>query len=466
MAKAEALHYLEDHFEDFVQALIDLARIPSVSFPGYDPEPLDHSADQLFDSLSKLGAETKKLRCKNSPPYILAEWITHPSLPTVLLYAHHDVQPPMREEVWISPPFDPTRRDGRLYGRGVADDKAGVFVHIGSISSILQSDGKLPVNVKVLIEGEEEIGSPHLESFLREHLKSLSCDVMILTDLMNYDTGVPSLTTSLRGMVVKQVEIKIGRNPLHSGLWGGPIYDPISALAKIIAGLTDEQGDLDLPEWKEKIPESIDEEKRSFSKLRMEESVFKKQAGLLETVSLRANKEGILKKLWREPNLVANAIQSGEKGKAGNVIMESAWCRLGVRIAPGLRASEISRSLNKKIRALNKWKLPLHIEEEAIVEAWRTPSDHPIFVLAMESLKFGYRREPVLIGCGATIPFAGILGKAMEQVPALLVGIEDPYTNAHAENESLHLGDFKKAIRSQIDFFYRLAEKKDIFNVR
>jgi acetylornithine deacetylase/succinyl-diaminopimelate desuccinylase-like protein len=438
----------------------NLARSPSVSFSGYDPENVKRSAQATADWLRGSGLTTVEIwELPGTFPCVFAEWKSIAvDAPTLLLYAHYDVQPPMRAELWKSPPFEPTERDGRLYGRGTADDKAGIAVHAASIAAWLQTAGTLPVNVKVLIEGEEEIGSPNLSAYLHHYKDRLACDFMVLTDLSNYDVGKPSLTTSLRGLITLDITVAGLKSPLHSGMWGGPIPDPVAGLCKMLATLTDADGRVAVPGLLEQVVPPTAEERADFEALGMTEEIFREQAGILEGVSLFGNASELLAKTWREPSFSINAVEAGLRKSAGNVLLDSAWARIGLRLAPGMDPESCTRIVLEHLRKVCPWGLRLEAVPEQGAKPWKTRPDHPVFEVAKKSLTAGYGNEAVCIGCGGTIPFVDQFTDILGDVPALLVGIEDPYTNAHSENESLHLGDFDKAVRSQIRFMADLAE--------
>jgi acetylornithine deacetylase/succinyl-diaminopimelate desuccinylase-like protein len=454
-----ALDRYESEKRAHLDDLIALTRIPSVSFDGFPPGEVVRSAEMVKGILERAGFENVSLmRIPGTHPYVYADWLKAPGAPTVLLYAHHDVQPPMRDELWKSPVWEPTERNGRLFARGIADDKAGVLIHAASAASWLRAAGSLPVNVKVIIEGEEEIGSTHLEAFLSAHAEQLRADCVVLTDCSNYDTGVPSLTTTLRGLISMEVEVAALDHPLHSGMWGGPIPDPIMALSKILARLVDDEGRVAVPGiWDDVVPPRPDE-MEDLRKLGMDDATFRKQAGIGPGVKLFAEGEGLLAKMWREPSLAVNSIQSGGRKVAGNVIMDSAWARIGLRLVPDMDPAKATRQLAEHIKSLCPWGLEVKVTPEQGANPWITKSDHPVFSVAKKSLGRGYGKPAVLIGCGGTIPFVDSFTKALGNIPALLVGIEDPYTNAHSENESLEVEDFHRSVRSQIHFFADLAE--------
>ncbi len=447
------------NFDSFLNQLKDLTRIPSCSWEGFDPVHLEESAQKVASLMLDSGLENVEiLRIPGVHPYIYGDWLhAGNDKPTILLYAHHDVQPPMREELWKTPVYEPTIIGDRIYARGIADDKAGILVHLASVASWLKSDGKIPVNVKVIIEGEEEIGSAHLMQFLGQYSAKMQADVMVLADVGNYDTGIPSLTVSLRGLVTLQVEVKVMDHPLHSGLYGGPIPDPTLALSKILAGLVDDQGLLTIPELYKNVKPLTATEKAMMTSLGMTKSVFRDQAALEPTVDIFGEGYEILEKMWRQPSLVVNSIESGSRKAAGNVIMDSVWVKLGLRTSASISRDQALDLLKKRILELKPWNVSISFTEEKRGDYWMTDSSHPYFEAARQALVKGYGKEPVYIGSGGSIPFAGPFSEALGNVPALLTGIEDPYTNAHSENESLHLGDFKKAIISQIFLFEELA---------
>ncbi|HKP94584.1 MAG TPA: M20/M25/M40 family metallo-hydrolase [Fibrobacteria bacterium] len=438
--------------------LIRLTKIPSVSFDGFDPREVERSAECAKGILEAAGFEhVEIMRVPGTHPYVYGDWLKRPGAPTVLLYAHHDVQPPLREELWKTPPFEAVEKDGRLFARGIADDKAGVIIHAASVAAWLRTSGSLPVNVKVIIEGEEEIGSTHLGAFLEKYRDRLRADCVVLTDCSNFDTGLPSLTTTLRGLISMDVTVTALDHPLHSGMWGGPVPDPVQGLAKILAKLSDESGRVAVPGiWDDVVPPSA-AEMEDMRKLGMQDGVFREQAGIGPGVELFAKGSGLLAKMWREPSIAVNSIQAGGKKIAGNVIMDSAWARVGLRLVPDMQHAKAMRLLTDFIRANCPWGLKVEVVPEQGTNPWMTKPDHPVFAVAKKSLGRGYGREAVLIGCGGTIPFVDSFTRVLGDIPALLVGIEDPYTNAHSENESLGLADFHSSVRSQIHFFADLA---------
>jgi acetylornithine deacetylase/succinyl-diaminopimelate desuccinylase-like protein len=338
--------YADAHFNEFVEKLKKLVRIPSVSFDGFPPENVRKSADAVASLLREEGLENVQiLEVPGAHPYVYGDWLHAAGKPTLLLYAHHDVQPPGREEKWNSPPFEPIVRDGRLFGRGAADDKAGVIVHTSAIASFLRVAGRLPLNVKVIVEGEEEIGSNHLETFLKKYTQLLQGDIIVLTDSGNFDTGIPTITTSLRGMVAAEVEVRVMDHPLHSGSWGGPSPDPVIALSKMLAALVDEKGRIAVPGIYDDVLPLTAVEEESIRVLNYSDEDFRKQAQILPGVELQGGPHNALKKMTRLPSIAVNAIQASSRASVANIINEAAWCKVGIRTVPNMDIRKTERQL-------------------------------------------------------------------------------------------------------------------------
>ncbi len=272
---------IDRDFPQVVERLEQLVAIPSCSFAGFDPSLVEASARATAAWLSEVGfPESRIIRLPDVLPYVLAkDHRAGPGHPTLVLYAHHDVQPPLRLEAWRTPPFVPTRIGRRLHGRGAADDKGGVAVHAASSWAWNRAAGRPPLNLTVLVEGEEEIGSHHFSQFIDAHHQELGCDALIIADLQNADTGLPSLTTSLRGLVVLELELRALRAPLHSGMWGGAVTDPVQVLCKLIASLTDEHGDLALPGLRDEVRPLSDAEIAGHALLAYDRAHIAGQAG-------------------------------------------------------------------------------------------------------------------------------------------------------------------------------------------
>jgi acetylornithine deacetylase/succinyl-diaminopimelate desuccinylase-like protein len=458
MDTRKAAAYASSRHSDFLEDLKALARIPSVSFPGFDPEQVERSARAVAALCRARGLENVSiLRLPGAHPYVYADWLHAPGKPTLLLYAHHDVQPAGRKELWKSPPFVPTVRGGRLYGRGCADDKAGAVAHTSAIASWLKTAGKLPVNVKLLIEGEEECGSDHLEPFLKKYAKKVMADAIVLTDTGNFDADTPSITVALRGIAAVDVTVRSMHHPLHSGMWGGPIPDPVQALAKMIASCTDAKGRMAIPGVFKGLRKPGRDAQASLKRLKYPEKVFRAQSGLNKDAELLVAPKDILRSNWYEPSFSVNAIQASSRRDCANIINESAWCHMGIRLAPGMDARRTLAALKSHLKRNAPWGVSVEFSGGDASPAWTTDTDAPAFAAARRALEKGYGRKSVDMGCGGSIPFVGPFAKALKGAPALLIGVEDPLSNPHSENESLHLGMFKKAVASAVHLYAEIA---------
>lgn len=438
----------------YIEALKSLVRIPSISFDNFDKQHVLDSANAVKDMFQKAGYTNIQFLTPASGRHsVYAESLTSPHKPTILLYAHHDVQPPMREALWNSKPFEPVQKGDRLYGRGTADDKAGIIIHMAAAEQVRQLLGNDGPNLKFIIEGEEESGSAGFADILKDNAELLKCDAVIIADLGNFAKGTPSITTTLRGMSAVSVVLNTAKAPLHSGSWSGPLPDPIQALCRMITSLTDAEGNILIPHFEDGLIPPTAEELKSYKSLGMTEKIFRNDGGVLDGVKLNVPEDEILLSLWRKPSIVVTAIESGSRTNAGNVLQNTAYARIGIRLAPGMNADRCTELL---VDFLKK-QVPNGMECEFITEdganPFTTDTNHPFFKKLSESMAAAYKSETKFVGCGASIPGAELFRNTLGGIPVLMTGVEDPECAAHGENESLYLPDFEHGIVAETLFF-------------
>jgi acetylornithine deacetylase/succinyl-diaminopimelate desuccinylase-like protein len=460
-AVRDALAYLDSHYDDFKRQLIELSRIPSVSASGYPPEQVKRSAEATAKVMRELGIQNAQvLEIPGVHPYVYGDWLGKPGAPTILLYGHHDVQPEGRHEKWTSPPFEPQERNGRLFGRGTADDKAGVMAHVAAVASYLKSSNALPCNVKFVIEGEEEIGSGNLGAFLAKYKSMLSADFIVLSDTANFDTGIPALTYQLRGICQVDVEVQCLKQPAHSGMWGGPVPDPVQILCAMIADLTKEDGSLNIPGLYKMVAKPGKKQLQRIRALPFNEKKFKKEAGMMPGMTLAGEKGfSVYEKIWTRPSLTVIAFEARQFQGSSNQIIDAARARLSLRIVPNVDGKKAVALLKKKLTTKVPYgaKVTVTASRNAVTPWWTTDPEGPAFDAARRALKAGYGKETAMIGAGGSIGFVGPFAEMLGGAPCLLMGVEDPECHAHSENESLHLGDWTKCMKSAIYLYDELS---------
>ena len=456
-----ALRYLDQNYEGFKRTLVELSRIPSVSAEGYAPEDVKRSAEGVAEALRDAAVENVQvLEIPGVHPYVYGDWLKKPGAPTILLYGHHDVQPEGRHEKWISPPFEPTERGGRLFGRGTADDKAGVMAHVAAVASYLKSSGELPCNVKFVIEGEEEIGSGNLGTFLQKYQHMMAADFIVLSDTANFDTGIPALTYQLRGICQVDVLVQALAQPVHSGMWGGPVPDPVQILCKLIAGLTKDDGSLDIPGLYRMVAKPGAKQLRRIRALPFSEKKFKKDAGMMKGMTLSGEKGySVYEKIWTRPSLTVIAFEARQFQGSSNQIIDAARARLSLRTVPNVDGNKAAQLLKKRLTTRPPYgaKVTVTTSRKAVTPWWTTNPEGPAFEAARRALRAGFGKETAMIGAGGSIGFVGPFADLLGGAPCLLMGVEDPKCNAHSENESLHLGDWMKCMRSAVYLYDELS---------
>jgi acetylornithine deacetylase/succinyl-diaminopimelate desuccinylase-like protein len=457
--RAAALRSLEAHFDETKRALVELARIPSVSAPGFPPEHVRRSAEAFAGLLRRTGLENVQvLEIDGVHPYVYGDWLRKPGAPTLMLYGHHDVVPPGPPERWTSAPFEPRERGGRLYGRGTADDKGGILVHVAAVAAYLRSGGALPCNVKFLIEGEEEIGSENLPRFLDRFRDRLAADAVVLSDTANFETGVPGLTYRLRGLCQVDVEVRCLDRPVHSGQRGGLVPDAVQILSRLIAGLTAEDGSLDVPGLYRTVARPSRRERTRLRRLPFDARRIARQAGLLKGVSLTREKgHSPFESLWARPSLTVIALEAHPIAGSSNQILASARARLSLRTVPDMDSRRAGELLMRKLTRKPPHGARIEARIVRSTRWWRTDPDGPAFEAARRALEAGFGREAVLMGAGGSIGFVQPIAEFLDGAPCLLTGVEDPECGAHSENESLHLGDWKKCMRAAVHLYDELA---------
>ena len=430
-----------NHRDRYLRDLEGLCRIPSVS--ALDAANVLKSALAVADVLRKYGLNNVRLlEAENAHPAVYADWILDEGAPTILIYGHHDVQPPGAVDRWLSPPFEPQIRDGRMYGRGTSDDKGGVMAHVAAVASWLDANGAAPCNLRFLIEGEEEIGSRHLDAILREHRDLLRGDFVVLNDTPNFATGTPALTYRLRGTCQIDVEVRCLTQPLHSGRGGGVVPDPVAILCKLIASL-----DLDLPGVA-----TLSDEERT----RIESLPFSHQFPLADGVELLA-RDHPWERVWTKPSMTVIGFDAHPVAGSFNQILPSARARLSIRTVPDLDSRRAGEDIAARLIEAGRPNARVTANVVSAAPWFHIEPKGPAFDAAMRALARGYGRDAVLIGAGGTIGFVGAFAEQFKGVPLLLMGVEDPPCNAHSENESLHLGDWESAARSAIYLYEELA---------
>jgi acetylornithine deacetylase/succinyl-diaminopimelate desuccinylase-like protein len=415
--------------------LEDLVRIESVwADPGRRDE-VHRSAQTVADLLSQAGFGDVRIVSEGGAPAVIAHHPAPAGAPTVLLYAHHDVQPEGDRSQWVSPPFEPTERDGRLYGRGTADDKAGIATHLAAFRA---HGGQPPVGVTVFVEGEEESGSPSLGRLLAAHRDALAADVIVIADSDNWSTEVPALTVTLRGMVDCVVEVATLDHGLHSGIWGGVVPDALSVLVRMLASLHDDDGNVAVAGLHESTAAPVDyppERVRSDS-------------GLLAGVS-EIGSGSAPQRLWAKPAITVIGIDTTPIEKASNTLIPRARAKISMRVAPGGDAAAHLDALAAHLQQHAPWGAHVSVTRGDVGEPYAIDATGSVYDAARSAFRQGWGTDPIDMGMGGSIPFIAEFADAFPQAKILVTGVEDPATQAHSINESLHLGVLERAAISE-----------------
>jgi acetylornithine deacetylase/succinyl-diaminopimelate desuccinylase-like protein len=423
--------------------LENLVRIESVwADPERRPE-VQRSAQAVADLLSQAGFPQVQIVAEGGAPAVIARYPAPPGAPTVLLYAHHDVQPEGDRSQWASPPFQPTERDGRLYGRGSADDKAGIATHSAAFRA---HAGRPPVGVTVFVEGEEESGSPSLGRLLAAHRDALAADVIVIADSDNWSVEVPALTVSLRGLADCVVEVATLDHGLHSGLWGGVVPDALSVLVRLLASLHDDDGNVAVAGLHESTAGPVDyppERARA-------------ESGLLDGVS-EIGSGSAPQRLWAKPAITVIGIDTTSIAASSNTLIPRARAKVSMRVAPGGDAAAHLEALRAHLEQHAPWGAQVTVTPGDIGQPYAIDASGPVYDAARAAFRQAWGTEPVEMGMGGSIPFVAEFANAFPKAQILVTGVEDPATQAHSINESLHLGVLERAATAEALLLANLA---------
>jgi acetylornithine deacetylase/succinyl-diaminopimelate desuccinylase-like protein len=408
-----------------------LVRIPGIAFEGFDHSQVERSAEAVAELLRGAGLPDVRIVRAGGQPAVLGRKPAPPGAPTVLLYAHHDVQPIGDRSQWQTEPFEPVERDGRLYARGAADDKAGVMAHVAALRAFGDA---LPVGVVVFVEGEEEYGSESLEALLREYRDDLAADVIVIADSANWDIGRPAFTTGLRGIVNAFVEVRTLDHAIHSGMFGGPVPDALTTLCRLLTTLHDDNGDVAVEGLVRSAAAPLD----------YPEDRFRQEAGVLDGVELIGTGR-IVERVWTKPSIAVIGLDAPPTAEAPNALVPTAKAKLNVRIAPGDNWKSAYEALVAHLERHVPWGARVTVTLEQGGEPCVVGTSGPAYDAARAAFAAAWDgTAPVEMGVGGSIPFIATFQELFPRAEVLVTGVEDPDSRAHGPNESLHLGEFAR----------------------
>ena len=452
-----AIDYARSNYPRFLDELKTFIRIPSVStLPEHKGDVLA-AAQWLAKELTRIGMEQVEVITTPGHPLVYAEWLRAPGKPTCLCYGHYDVQPPDPLDEWKSPPFDPTERDGNLYARGAVDDKGQMYMHVKALEALFRSNkGKLPINIRLILEGEEEVGGEQIARFIREHPDRLKADFALVSDTEMFAPELPTLCVGLRGMIYTEIEARGAKSDLHSGMYGGAAPNPFVALAQIIAQLKDSAGRILIPAFYDAIKRPSDDELRTWQQLPFDEEHYR----LTEVGSSRLTGEpgfSVLERTWARPSLDVHGMPGGFTGAgAKTVIPAKAVAKVSMRLVPDQTPQQAFAQYKSYVESLKPDGIELDVRLIHSGDPIVIGTDNPYIQAATHALKKVWGKETVFIRSGGSIPIVGDFERHLK-IPTVMMGFGLPDDNLHAPNEKFHLANFYRGIESIIVFFEELG---------
>lgn len=441
---------------EYLEDLKTLLRIPSVSTDPTRRNEIDRAAEETARQMRAAGLRSVAVHQTQGHPIVLGEHLTDPTLPTALVYGHYDVQPEDPLELWDSPPFEPTIRAGKIYARGATDNKGQFLCHVKAVQTLLQDEGRLPLNLKFLIEGEEEVGSKSLAPFLRDQTERLRADVLVISDTAMYAEDRPSLIYGLRGLTYHQIDLEGATSDLHSGYFGGAVPNPADALAKILSVLRSPEGRVTIPGFYDKVLEMSAEERRAYAALEFQDSALALAVGC-DRLTPEHGYNGLESKTAR-PTVEVNGLLSGFTGEGAKTVLPArAMAKISCRLVPNQDPLEISKQLEEYVYSLCPEGVRCRVTHLQASPPWLTALDHPALEAAALAVRRRFGRDPVFLREGGSIPivldFQQVLG-----IPGVLLGLGQSDENLHAPNEHFRVANFYSGIELIMELYRCLGE--------
>jgi len=451
--------YIEANREEFLTGLKEFLRIESIStLPQYAAQ-ISKAAEFVAHELRTIGMRNVQLLqtvSEQSNPFVYADWLDAPGKPTLLIYGHYDVQPADPPDQWTTPPFEPDVRNDSIYARGAADDKGQTYLLLKAVQSFLATQGRLPINIKFLIEGEEEIGSIHIANFVREFPQHVEADAVLICDTEMFAPGLPTITTGLRGLVYTEVECRAARQDLHSGGYGGAAANPFQALAEIITGLKDRNGKVNIANFYERVAPPSAEELDAWKRLPFDEQEFlEKQIG--GTALVGESGYCVLHRIWARPTLEVHGMPGGFAGDGAKTIIPAvAKAKISMRLVPDMQPDEIIASMKASVNELTPPGITTEIRILSASRGMVVTTENRFVKMAAQALEEVFATQPVYVRCGGSIPVAAIISEQLG-IPVVMVGFGLPDDNTHAPNEKLNLSNFYRGIETMARYFDKLG---------
>src|SRR5437016_6488764 len=451
--------YYQANRERFLEGLISLLKIPSISTLPEHKSDVRRAAEFVSSELRTMGMRGVEIidGKEGQDPRVYAAWLEAPGKPTLLLYGHYDVQPPDPLDEWISPPFEPAIRNQNIYARGAVDDKGQTYLLLKAVEGFMKAEGRPPINVKFLIEGEEEVGGEHIEQYVPKHREKLKADAALICDTEMFAPGLPTITTGLRGLVYTELEARGAAHDLHSGMYGGAAPNPMQALAEIITGLKGPDGKIRIPGFYRRVKRPSKQEPDAWKRLPFKEKDFlKKEVGSSALIGEKGF--SVLERLWARPTLEAHGIRGGFTGEgAKTVIPAAATAKISMRLVPEMDPKEVIRQYTAYVKKLTPRGITTKVRVISSAPASVVSTENRYVEAAAEAMEQVFGKKTVYMRSGGSIPIAGLLGEHLG-IPVVMMGFGLPDDNLHAPNEKFSLSQFYKGIRTVSRFLQKMGE--------